>query len=72
MVGELLKVLKTLLLSLSLALIGCSTHQVICDVEMIPNIQVDYYQESGEVVMKDTDYFRLKQYLDTVNSCIYK
>ena len=29
-----------------------------------------YYQESGEVVLKDTDYFAVKQYISDLEWCV--
>jgi len=51
-------------------MLGC-TAQHLCDALRPDPIQADYYQSSGEVVLKDTDYFKWKTYTDQLEACVY-
>jgi len=59
------------LIALCLMLAGCVGYQHRCDNLIYPEVTALYYQDSGEVVLKDTDYFRWKTYTDQLEGCVY-
>lgn len=57
------------LAALCLLIASCSTSPL-CDAVRPSTGAATYYKDSGEVVLKDTDYFAVKQYITDLEWCV--